>query len=109
MTPPTFDELTLLHSHVCQALSDPKRIMILYALYNQPCHVNGLAAILGAPQPTVSRHLRVLRQQNLVTTERQGTTIVYTLADERIITVLDGMRQILRDMLARQSDMLQVS
>ena len=103
MTVPTLDELNLLHAHICQALGDPKRIQILYALAQQPRHVTALADLLDTPQPTISRHLRVLRQRALVTTEREGPAVVYTLADWRMIEVLDTMRAVLRDTLAKQS------
>ena len=58
------------------------------------------------PQPTVSRHLQVLRQRSLVQTERDGQTVVYSLADTSIIDVLNVMRQILRDALDRQANAL---
>ncbi|MCZ7673335.1 MAG: metalloregulator ArsR/SmtB family transcription factor [Chloroflexi bacterium] len=106
MSNPTLDELDLLHANICQALGDPKRILILYALHQQPRHVTELANDLNIPQPTVSRHLRVLRQRHLVSTERNGTAVLYTIKDKRIIDVLDAMRGILRDSLAQQSDML---
>ncbi len=103
MTRPPLEELTLLHASICQALSDPKRIMILYALSERPRHVNDLAADLDLSQPTVSRHLRILRQQSLVLTEREGTWIAYHLADRRIIQVLDTMRQVMFDALERKT------
>ena len=106
MNGPTLEELDLLHANICQALGDPKRILILYALHEQPRHVSALADDLGMPQPTVSRHLRVLRERNLVSTERNGTAVLYTIKDNRIISVLDTMRGILRDSLAQQSDIL---
>ena len=99
------EELTILHAGICRALSDPKRILIMYALDERPRHVNDLAADLSMPQPTVSRHLRVLRQQSLVMTERQGTWATYRLADRRIIQVLDTMRQVLYAALEREPDM----
>lgn len=108
MIAPTLDELNLLHANICQALGDPKRIQILYALYEQPLHVTALADYLNTPQPTVSRHLRVLRQRALVTTERNGAAVVYRLTDERMISVLETMRQVLRDSLSRQTDMLNI-
>ncbi len=106
MKEPTLDELNLLHANICQALGDPKRILILYALYDQPRHVTALADDLGLPQPTVSRHLRVLRQRALVSTERDGAAVVYRLSDERMIHVLNEMRQVMRDAIARQSSLL---
>lgn len=103
---PSLDELTLLHANICQALGDPKRILILYALYEQPRHVSLLAENLDMPQPTVSRHLTVLRQRALVTSEREGSAVVYYLADSRIIDILNTMRQVLRDALTRQTNVL---
>jgi ArsR family transcriptional regulator len=99
-------EMELLHSHICVAVGDPKRMLILYALNEEPRHVSALAQYLGLPQPTVSRHLRVLRQRSLVVPEREGTAVYYRLADQQMITILDAMRQLLRDSLTRQTDML---
>ena len=103
---PPIEELDLLHANICQALGDPKRIQILYALHGEPRYVSALAEDLGMPQPTVSRHLQVLRQRSLVQTERDGQTVVYSLADTSIIDVLNVMRQILRDALDRQANAL---
>ena len=109
MKEPTLDELNLLHANICQALGDPKRILILYALHKQARHVTALADDLGLPQPTVSRHLRVLRQRALVSKERVGTAVVYRLTDARMIDVLNEMRQVMRDALARQSEVLNLA
>ena len=103
---PQIEELDLLHANICQALGDPKRILILYALYEEPRHVTALANCLGFPQPTVSRHLRVLRQRALVRKERNGPAVVYHLADNRIVEILDNMRLVLRDAMNRQTSVL---
>ena len=58
MAIPQIEELDLLHANICQALGDPKRIQILYALHGEPRYVSALADALGMPQPTVSRHYR---------------------------------------------------
>jgi ArsR family transcriptional regulator len=85
-------EANLLHENVCQALADPKRIVILYLLADGPRNVTEIAEELDSPQSTVSRHLKILRERSLVTTERDGSQIVYSLADRRIIDALDLMR-----------------
>ncbi len=101
------EELQLLHRNICQAFADPKRIQILYALHDQPQNVSALVEMLDIPQPTVSRHLAVLRQRALVTTEREGTSVVYSVADPRMIDVLDIMRQVMRDTFERQANVLE--
>lgn len=109
MERPSIDELNLLHANVCQALGDPKRLNILYALHEQPRHVTQLAFDLDMPQPTVSRHLQTLRERHLVVAEREGAAVVYHLAEPRVIEVLDTMRQILRDSIARQTGLISLT
>ncbi|MGF1504792.1 MAG: winged helix-turn-helix transcriptional regulator [Chloroflexi bacterium] len=107
MTLPTIEELNLLHATICQAVGDPRRMQILYALHAQSRNVTAISECLDIPQPTVSRHLAVLKNSGLVTAERDGRSVIYRLVDERIIGVADTMRDILRDSLERQSDILE--
>ena len=100
-------EVELLHNRVCQALADPKRILLLYLLRSGAKCVSELVDSLGVPQPTVSRHLAVLRERGLVQTDRQGTSVYYALADDRIIDALDLMRQILAAQVTSNVDVLQ--
>ncbi len=100
-------EIDLLHRRVCYALADPKRILILYLLAEQGRFVNEIAEAMNIPQSTVSRHLRVLRERELVHAERDGTTILYTLTDRRIIEVIDMMRAILSTQLAADAGLIQ--
>jgi len=99
------EEIRLLHAGICQAMADPKRILIMYTLHEQPHNVTALAEELELPQPTVSRHLRVLHQNALVTKERDGAAVVYSLADDRIIKALDIIRSVMTDALAQQSEL----
>ena len=103
MSIPDSQELKLLHVHVCQALSDPTRLQILYALHEHPRNVTAMAKTLDIPQSTISRHLAILRQRSLVTSERNGMAVTYYLSDSRVIEVLDLMRAVLRDILKQQS------
>lgn len=106
MAIPSLDELDLLHSHICTAVGDPKRIQILYALYEQPRNVSALADALATPQPTISRHLAVLRDRSIVVAKREGQSVIYSLSTPKIIEILDAMRQILRDSLDHKSNLL---
>lgn len=99
-------EANLLHGHVCEALADPKRILILYLLAFRSRNVSELVEALDVPQSTVSHHLKVLRSRGLVSTERDGTSIYYSLADRRILEALDLMRTIVADMLTERASLM---
>ncbi len=105
MVPPLQQEINLLHAQICQGLADPKRILLLYALSEGPRRVTDLAGALGLPQPTVSHHLKILRERGLVVAEREGTAAYYSLADRRVIQALDLLRAVLADLLGQQAEL----
>ena len=100
-------EINQLHAHICQALADPKRILILYALHERPRNVTELTELYDFSQPTVSRHLRFLRERGLVTSEREGNTIIYSLVDPRVIEALDLMRAVMTNILSRSAELVE--
>lgn len=59
---------------------DPTRIAILRALGRTPLAASDLAHLLGRTRSATSQHLRVLREIDAVTAERQGNVIRYRLA-----------------------------
>ena len=99
-------EITQLHAQVCSGLSDPNRILILYTVAQSPTNVSDLADELGIHQPTVSRHLKVLRDRKMVVSQRDGQSVIYSLADKRIIQALDLLREMLADALEDQAALI---
>ena len=107
MVKPQAYELQVLHAEICAAMADPTRIAILYELADSPRCVGEIVASLALNQTTVSRHLRFLRDRGMVTTERSGQSVVYSLADDRVIQALDIMRAVLADVLQRRQALMQ--
>jgi DNA-binding transcriptional ArsR family regulator len=107
MQQPQKTEIQLLHAQVCQALADPTRIMLLYLLADGPKNVGELAEMLSVNQPTVSRHLKVLRERGMANAERFGTTVMYSLADPRVIEALDLMRAVMTDNLMQKTHLVE--
>ena len=99
------EEVNLLHAQMCQGLADPTRILILYFLADSPRYVTELADMLGVSQPTVSRHLKVLRDRGLVTATREGNMVHYALRDHRVIQALDLLRAVMADLLAERAEL----
>lgn len=98
-------EVDELHAHICQALADPKRILILYTLDERSCNVTEISESLDIPQPTVSRHLKMLRERGLVAGDRRANSVIYSLTDRRVVEALDIMRAVLADMLNRNAQL----
>jgi DNA-binding transcriptional ArsR family regulator len=73
------------YAAVGRALADPKRLCVLESLARGEFSVRDLSLRVGCQVPNMSQHLAVLRSAGLVTTRREGSTIFYRLADERVL------------------------
>jgi DNA-binding transcriptional ArsR family regulator len=71
-------------SEFLKALAAPARLRILCTLSAGEYSVTAIADALGAPQPTVSRHLTMLKKDGIVASRSVGTTRFYRLADTRV-------------------------
>jgi DNA-binding transcriptional ArsR family regulator len=100
-------EITQLHAGICSALADPSRILILYALNENPKNVGDLARELAISQPTTSRHLNLLRERGIVSAQREGQSVIYSLNDVRIIQALDLLRAVLASKLTSQAALIE--
>ena len=89
-------------ANALKVLSDPTRVAILYELLrgrtHNPSTVTELASQFGLSQPTVSVHVKMLREAGLAQPERDGNQVFYR-ADEAIIT--SYIEAALRDLLQK--------
>ncbi len=66
------------------ALGDVTRLRLLMALMDGPLCVNDLVARCAVSESAVSHQLRSLRMQRLITPQRQGQKVYYSLNDEHV-------------------------
>ena len=91
---PTDEELQSL-ADFFRIFGDSTRIRILYALSQSELCVCDIASLLGMGQSAISHLLRILKQMRLVKFRREGKSVLYSLADGHIETILaQGMEHI---------------
>ena len=89
-------ELQTLKAEFFRAMAHPARIRILEVLSESAEQsVQALQALLSMDQPIVSQQLAKLRAHGVVTGRKEGTTVLYALADPRIADLLKIAREIL--------------
>ena len=71
-----------------KVLANPDRLLILCQLSQGERRVGELEALLGIVQPTLSQQLTVLRDEELVTTRREGKNIFYALSSSKALAVM---------------------
>ena len=81
-------------------IKEPMRVRIILALAGGAKTVNELVAAIGLKQPTISNHLRVLTDNNMLKRRRHGRMAYYSLTTKKIITVLQSIMRADSAMLA---------
>ena len=87
------DQLHQMHveryqDHLRIESANEDRLLILCELNQGTRNVGELEELLNIHQPTLSQQLTVLREENLVTTERKGKYIYYSLASPQAIKIM---------------------
>lgn len=82
-----------MNEHVFKAMADATRRKIIELLKEGPKSAGEIAEHFNHAQPTISRHLTVLKNAKLITDQREGTFIIYklntTVLQEWLIWLLD--------------------
>ena len=81
-------------------VKEPMRVRIILALAGGPKTVNELVGAMTLKQPTISNHLRVLTDNNMVKRRRDGRRAYYSLTTKKIIRVLEAVMRADDAMLA---------
>lgn len=83
---------------VWKALADPTRRKILKLLKNDSLNAGEIAAEFNMTKPSISNHLSILKQADLVDSEKIGQNVIYSLKT----SVLEDMLKMLCDLTGRE-------
>jgi DNA-binding transcriptional ArsR family regulator len=79
---------------IARALADPKRLCVVERLAGGEQSVSELSREVGCQVPNMSQHLSVLRAAGLVASRREGSTVFYRLADDRVLDAYRLLQQV---------------
>ena len=99
-------ELQTFKATYFRALAHPVRIHILEILVRGGRTVQELQEALGLDQPIVSQQLAVLRNQGIVTAQKEGLSVRYALRDPLVGDLLDVARRIFSNHLVSTRGLL---
>jgi ArsR family transcriptional regulator len=100
------EPIQIVKAEFFKAMAHPARIRVLELLCDGELSVGELTDELGLEGSHVSQQLGVLRRANLVSSRKEGTTVIYALADRRIAKVLQLSKEILLSYLTETAGLL---
>lgn len=79
-----------------KGFADTTRVQILSLLVRQELCVTEIAERVEISQSAISHQLRLLKQMHLIKFRREGKNILYSLADDHVLTILEmGLEHVL--------------
>ena len=75
-------------AEIFKVLGDPTRIKILELLSHEDMCVSNIAEMLDMTHSAISHQLRILKQNKLVKSRREGKSVFYSLADGHVRTII---------------------
>jgi DNA-binding transcriptional ArsR family regulator len=99
-------DIPRLKAEFFKALGHPLRIRVLELLSEGDQSVSELLEHVSVEQPYLSQQLAVLRRAGFVVARRDGSNVIYALADPRVAELLSVSRQMLLDMVTATRDEL---
>ncbi|PJA16620.1 MAG: transcriptional regulator [Elusimicrobia bacterium CG_4_10_14_0_2_um_filter_56_8] len=75
-------------------IAHPLRLLIICLLARQEMLAGELTAQLGTTKGNISQHLRILADNGLVASRRDGNKIIYRIKDGKLVKLLDTMKKL---------------
>ena len=89
-----------------KALGHPARIRVLEVLSEGEQSVGNLQPLVGIESSHLSQQLGILRRAGLVTSRKEGASVIYALADPQLVELLAVAKRLLITSLAQRQDVL---
>ncbi len=80
---------------IFKALGHPTRLLIVQELAGAPRNVSDLTALIGADASTVSRHLSLLKQAGILSSEKRGAVVTYALRVPCVMEFLECVERVI--------------
>ncbi|MHB1916796.1 MAG: ArsR/SmtB family transcription factor [Thermoplasmata archaeon] len=87
--------LDAMHADLCKVFSNPVRLGLLRRLRERESSVRKLSEAMGLSQPTISKHLGLMRARGVLRSRREGTTVFYRAENPKVLQAFDLMRAVM--------------
>jgi len=83
------EEIQVDVARVLKVLGDPNRIKIIELLRDgEHCQCD-IIPFVGQSQPTISRHLRLLEENGILLSRKDGVKVIYRISDPSVLKIVD--------------------
>lgn len=97
-------EMYEIHAEFCKAIANPKRLKIISLIGDKKIAVGELAKAMDLSISNISQHLKILKNYEVVRSEKEGHQVYYSLSDTRLVDTCNQIREIISDLYKKRKD-----
>ena len=101
------DQIYAYHAEMCQVFSHPKRLEVINVLRDGEMTVTELSQKLGLAIGNLSQHLSMMKERRLLLSRKEGNQVFYRIANPKLISCFDMMREMLFDQIRQDAALIQ--
>jgi ArsR family transcriptional regulator, virulence genes transcriptional regulator len=94
------------HADFCKVISHPTRLQIIDILHDGEMTVTDLANKIQVAVGNLSQHLNLMKQRRVLESRKQGNSVIYRLANPKMIKACCLIREILCEQMQQDTDLL---
>ena len=80
-------------SETLKALAHPARLKMVAGLLKDECNVAQIQRVLGLPQSTISQHLRILKNADIIKGRKEKTSTCYRVIDTQVRKIVEIIKR----------------
>jgi len=101
------EPISAIKAELFRALAHPARIRVLEVLVDGERSVGELQPYVGIESSNLSQQLAVLRRAGLVSTRKDGNSVIYSIRDPELVELLAAAKRVLIHSLAESTGLLE--
>jgi len=101
-------EISHLIANRFKVLAEPIRLEILHFLGSDERTVNEIAQSIGATQPNVSKHLKLMQEAGILGRRQEKNKVYYSVADTNIFSICDTVCNLVKEQVENQMKILTI-
>lgn len=87
-----------------KAFSQFTRLQIIRELHGGPRDVSQLNEAIGGSQPNISKHLKILKDEGIVSSKKEGNRVIYEIAREEVTMICDYVCGYMQNQLEKKME-----
>ena len=98
--------LRTIQADACKTFGNPKRLLILEAIWDKEATYEDLLELTGLDKPTLTQHTSFMRRKGILTSNHYDRVLHFSIANPKVLTAFKLMREVIIDRIQKEAELI---